>query len=86
MEEMKERFRELTEKRDKLKEEQVELSGKLSVLKEREEALLKELKEKYNLSTLEEAETEVQRLSEEIERALAKAEESLSLDIKEEDL
>lgn len=83
---MKERFRELTEKRDKLKEEQVELSGKLSVLKEREEALLKELKEKYNLSTLEEAETEVQRLSEEIERALAKAEESLSLDIKEEDL
>ena len=83
MEEMKERFRELTEKRDKLKEEQVELSGKLSVLKEREEALLKELKEKYNLSTLEEAETEVQRLSEEIERALAKAEESLSLDIKE---
>lgn len=85
MEEMKERFRELTEKRDKLKEEQVELSGKLSVLKEREEALLKELKEKYNLSTLEEAETEVQRLSEEIEEALAKAEESLSLDIKEED-
>lgn len=83
MEEMKERFRELTEKRDKLKEEQVELSGKLSVLKEREEALLKELKEKYNLSTLEEAETEVQRLSEEIEAALAKAEESLSLDIKE---
>lgn len=83
MEEMKERFRELTEKRDKLKEEQVELSGKLSVLKEREEALLKELKEKYNLSTLEEAETEVQRLSEEIEEALAKAEESLSLDIKE---
>jgi hypothetical protein len=83
MEEMKERFRELTEKRDKLKEEQVELSGKLSVLKEREGALLKELKEKYNLNTLEEAETEVQRLSEEIERALAKAEESLSLDIKE---
>lgn len=83
MEEMKERFRELTEKRDKLKEEQVELSGKLSVLKEREEALLKELKEKYNLSTLEEAETEVQRLSEEIEEALAKAEASLSLDIKE---
>ena len=83
MEEMKERFRELTEKRDKLKEEQVELSGKLSVLKEREGALLKELKEKYNLSTLEEAETEVQRLSEEIEEALAKAEESLSLDIKE---
>lgn len=83
MEEMKERFRELTEKRDKLKEEQVELSGKLSVLKEREGALLKELKEKYNLSTLEEAETEVQRLSEEIEAALAKAEESLSLDIKE---
>lgn len=83
MEEMKERFRELTEKRDKLKEEQVELSGKLSVLKEREEALLKELKEKYNLNTLEEAETEVQRLSEEIEEALAKAEESLSLDIKE---
>lgn len=86
MEEMKERFRELTEKRDKLKEEQVELSGKLSVLKEREGALLKELKEKYNLNTLEEAETEVQRLSEEIEEALAKAEESLSLDIKEEDL
>lgn len=85
MEEMKERFRELTEKRDKLKEEQVELSGKLSVLKEREGALLKELKEKYNLSTLEEAETEVRRLSEEIEEALAKAEESLSLDIKEED-
>ena len=85
MEEMKERFRELTEKRDKLKEEQVELSGKLSVLKEREGALLKELKEKYNLSTLEEAETEVQRLSEEIEEALAKAEASLSLDIKEED-
>ena len=83
MEEMKERFRELTEKRDKLKEEQVELSGKLSVLKEREGVLLKELKEKYNLSTLEEAETEVQRLSEEIEEALAKAEESLSLDIKE---
>ena len=83
MEEMKERFRELTEKRDKLKEEQVELSGKLSVLKEREGALLKELKEKYNLNTLEEAETEVQRLSEEIEEALAKAEESLSLDIKE---
>lgn len=83
MEEMKERFRELTEKRDKLKEEQVELSGKLSVLKEREGALLKELKEKYNLSTLEEAESEVQRLSEEIETALAKAEESLSLDIKE---
>lgn len=83
MEEMKERFRELTEKRDKLKEEQVELSGKLSVLKEREGALLKELKEKYNLSTLEEAETEVQRLSDEIEEALAKAEESLSLDIKE---
>ena len=83
MEEMKERFRELTEKRDKLKEEQVELSGKLSVLKEREEALLKELKEKYNLSTLEDAETEVQRLSEEIEEALAKAEASLSLDIKE---
>lgn len=83
MEEMKERFRELTEKRDKLKEEQVELSGKLSVLKEREGALLKELKEKYNLSTLEEAETEVQRLSEEIEAALAKAEEILSLDIKE---
>lgn len=83
MEEMKERFRELTEKRDKLKEEQVELSGKLSVLKEREEALLKELKEKYNLNTLEEAETEVQRLSEEIEEALAKAEASLSLDIKE---
>lgn len=85
MEEMKERFRELTEKRDKLKEEQVELSGKLSVLKEREGALLKELKEKYNLSTLEEAEAEVQRLSEEIEEALAKAEESLSLDNKEED-
>lgn len=83
MEEMKERFRELTEKRDKMKEEQVELSGKLSVLKEREEVLLKELKEKYNLSTLEEAETEVQRLSEEIEAALAKAEASLSLDIKE---
>ena len=83
MEEMKERFRELTEKRDKLKEEQVELSGKLSVLKEREEALLKELKEKYNLSTLEEAEIEVQRISEEIEAALVKAEESLSLDIKE---
>lgn len=83
MKEMKERFRELTEKRDKLKEEQVELSGKLSVLKEREGALLKELKEKYNLSTLEEAEAEVQRLSEEIEEALAKAEESLSLDIKE---
>lgn len=81
MEEMKERFRELTEKRDKLKEEQVELSGKLSVLNEREGALLKELKEKYNLNTLEEAETEVQRLSEEIEEALAKAEESL----KEED-
>lgn len=83
MKEMKERFRELTEKRDKLKEEQVELSGKLSVLKEREGALLKELKEKYNLNTLEEAETEVQRLSDEIEEALAKAEESLSLDIKE---
>lgn len=81
MEEMKERFRELTEKRDKLKEEQVELSGKLSVLNEREGALLKELKEEYNLNTLEEAETEVQRLSEEIEEALAKAEESL----KEED-
>lgn len=77
IENLKERFKKLTEKRDSCKVQKVELDTKIKITKEELEKKTKILKEEYGLDSVEDAEKELSRLESEIDSELSECEEFL---------
>lgn len=69
---------EINQKREQLKEEKIVNETQLKTLQEQESMLLNNLKEKYNINSIEEAETKIAELSDEIISALTNFAEECS--------
>lgn len=69
---------EINQKREQLKEEKIVNETQLKTLQEQESMLLNNLKEKYNINSIKEAETKIAELSDEIISALTNFAEECS--------
>ena len=69
---------EINQKKEQLREEKIVNETQLKTLKEQELTLLNTLKEKYNINDIDEAETKLAELSDEIISALTKFAEECS--------
>lgn len=75
---LKKRFEELTNQKSALESEKIQLTTKEQVLQEEIEKLTNQLKEEFDLNSLEEAQSKIQELYTEIDKALSEAESKLS--------